>query len=1546
MDGMNRFPRGGGLPSGPASGMRPQQRPGVPPQSSISPPPAPLNGGTMTRAERFEDEKSRIIESLFTKTDETGQLAESYITHIRVTEDAQYPQTPHPPDSPTANKERMIIVSVKNTGRVRMHKARENGNRTFSIGKTWSLDDLSAIQSWQFYTPRGVEESQLKEWAGETGFTVTLAKPYFWQGGTAKEKEFFIQSLVKIYKKYTKGQVPELIGFPPRELEAMAGSPAPQSRGPSGPSPSRAPQPPPFSPDRNRGPSFVESPRGPPDSPYSPTPQTPDTIANQSLPPMRNNRGPISTPQPSPGFQPRAPSAQSQTPSDNSAYGMKPDPLRQPRAQISRDEDLRQVPSREQLRPMGVPGPARLTPQSSRDFRKREGTPDSLSVSAPRQPTPERRSPSRTREESRREHPPSSNGLGIVSPVSDYRGQNGSLGSERAETRPPLAVVNGDYGSQTSLNGSATLVNEPAGQPIPERKRPPMMSPQSNGSQASFYKSPPSQTSTPPILSPNMRRDIVSPPARETSTDSVSKAMPGAFVTSPPPDEVERDGLLPGPLQPSGKQDFPKRTLETIQSEAEPSPAVKPPVAEMTAEETKDQEQRDAEELARPGLGRMFGGNKKTAQNLFKSAAKAYGAFVPRAGGAGANVSGGPAAAKSGAEPDGISGVFPAPGLLRTRTDDTIRSEQSQNSIQATPTSANGTPNDQIPDPIPQVTVSSPLSPEKESDQTQALEQAVAEQTPKSNGQQVKAKVADEEAARRKKRRSAQQTKYLSLLGIDSSVIDNRGLDFESMLDDFGWGTSVFKAKSIDVLEADIRREISRVEAGSWLGHLEQKDERVESVERLLEKAVAEVDELEGLLTLYSVELGSLNEDIAFIEAQSQGLQVQTANQKLLQTELTSLIDTISIQPDQLAALRRASPGNPEGLESIERVLLMLYKAMVTIDPAIRQGVATSNGANGVATNELSTMTALQEKGDAYLAESAMFLKRMTQFLDMQFGAAMLDTKDHISRGNPDPKLSVEAHDIARNQLWQFGPLLLFAKEIDVSSWDSLMKAYQARARDVYQPEIRDNFQLWMKLARKPTGDEQELLFTFNEKEDAGVSGITANARKMTVKRSATLAKGLRNVSGDKARGDAQSGSMWPFEVFAAALDEATPLISTEQNFFVDFFHATSKQNMDFTDAVTAAPPEARRGTNIRLRKPVEPDRAMAKRVADGMTEIYSFFPTELQNMMDWGIKADPLQGIGIMHALHRAIVSFDDTNQDFLTRTLTTLATRLTGLWMKFVEEQIKAIEETKVKIKKRKGVIGFIKIFPNFSAAIENMLPSSAEEPATSSEVRAMVDTAYGRMNKAMFESLRVIAKDSRNLAGAQPLASGDPEDKEALNYHILLIENMNHYIEEVDERDDTVLMEGRIEAKDEMAEHLNMYVDAVIRRPLGKVIDFIETLDHATSTLPAGTPPSALSTRPSTSHSTFRKLLSANDSKELRRGIEGLRKRIDKHFGNVDGSDELGLSRELVGKVLLACEHAYLEVFRRVQDFGREVYEGEEGVAVLGNREEVGRWFRGGR
>lgn len=250
-------------------------------------------------------------------------------------------------------------------------------------------------------------------------------------------------------------------------------------------------------------------------------------------------------------------------------------------------------------------------------------------------------------------------------------------------------------------------------------------------------------------------------------------------------------------------------------------------------------------------------------------------------------------------------------------------------------------------------------------------------------------------------------------------------------------------------------------------------------------------------------------------------------------------------------------------------------------------------------------------------------------------------------------------------------------------------------------------------------------------------------------------------------------------------------------------------------------------------------------------------------------------------------------------------------------MDEQIRGIEETKVKVNKRRGVISFMRVFPSFSTAVESMLAQPSNE---FSDIRISVNGAYDRINRAMWESLKFIAKEAPGQQPGVPTGTGDPEDKEALNYHILLIENMNHYIEEVDVRGLPVLERWCNRAHEELTEHMKLYLDSVIRRPLGKLLEFVESTE---SLLAAGNKPSDVANRASHSRSVAKKVLAAHDGREVRRGIELLRKRVEKHFGD---ADDPGLSRSLVLKVLRECEGRYGEVHDRTRYIIDTIYEGQ--------------------
>ncbi|KAI8284018.1 exocyst complex component Sec3 [Colletotrichum sp. SAR 10_98] len=1303
------------------------------------------------RAQRFEDEKRRIIDSCFNKKDVDGSLLETYITHIRIVEYSSHPTSPPPPEArtPQSEKPRIIVVAVRKSGRVRLHKTKENANGSFSIGKTWNLDDLSAIES--FTGPPA--NPTLREYAGDTGFVVTIGKPYFWDAQSDKEKKFFIASLVKIYGKYTGGKVPELSGFDQAEMGQIMRN---ERRPPPGAQP-----------------------------PFRPPAMSPDAAASQSSLSATNVPSNYGTPSP------------------------------------------------------GPPGPRRPPPLNG---------------------------------------PPLN---GTNSPV-------GSMSSSLGQPEPPTLRRFGNK-SQESFAQSLGGRSDDAGS-VPPRSRNGMPIP---GAFPRFNDNTPEPIPIPPPQRPESRGNQSREPPPERKRPPMDPARPQGFS--------DRD-LVPAPL--------PEPLIEEPPvPPAEPQPT--PPVPPEPEEET------------RPGLGPMIKAKKSKGDlaGVLWKAASAAAAFKPRAGGAGERLR---LAANKSAEPaEGITTVFRPPPR---------------------PVSSDG-PKEATPEATPDAAPAAPAEPAKRTSGVPEVKVTVPNSSrPTSLQPSVKeVKKPEEPASKEEARKSlviGNDAKYLASLGVDPSVLDNRSTEFTKWLDYFGWVPGEkMRTRNVDEMKMDLERELNKAQAGGWVARFQEEDDRVEAIKRGIDTAISECEEMENLLTLYSVELSTLSDDIAYIEAQGQGLQVQTSNQKLLKKELESLLETTTITSADLNALRAAPLEDLGGLEDIEMSLVTLYKAMLKIDPSLLSGgeprksedtSAESDQAVGLDNTDYGKMRIVQEKKEMYRQESSLFLRRLVEYMARQFDDAYNETNRALSEAL-SRKVDSRHHDAGRDTLWKYSPLIKYAKDVDPKNWDRMIQVYQDKSFPVYKNEFRQVLEAWKRNARKMTADETEqLLFTYEVEKQQ--EGRATTVRKLTVKRSQTLAKSLRSPIDSSSRSNlkesAESRSL-PYEVFGSVMDDLLPLVEMEQNFIVDFFHATTMEQSDFPDLVTATRPGDRRGGDLRRHRLMEPDRDLARRVTKAMEVIFSFLEREVGNLVTWVLQADPLQGAGVLAVLERSLVDIQQSNQDFLNALLQKLHGALEGQFKKFVDEQIKAIEDTKVKINKRKGVISFIRVFPHFSNAVENIL--SGIDPNLS--VRKTVDREYDRILKSMFDSLKIIARE--NPAVSVGAAGADPEDKEALNFHILLIENMNHFLEEVNTHGLEVLEDWREAASNELNEHMGLYLNAVMRRPLGKLLEYIENIEGQLSSGKAG---SSIAAQPSNSKSTFNKVLSTYDGREVRKGIETLRKRVDKHFGD---ADDPALSQKLVNKVLRECERFYGEVELRISRITSDVYGGD--VIFEWPRVEVKAGFR---
>ena len=695
-----------------------------------------------------------------------------------------------------------------------MHKARENANGTFSIGKTWVLDDLEVIQSFTNAVPQTPEEQQNKSMAGPTGFIVTVQKPYYWKANTAKEKDFFIFALIKIYKKYTGGKLPTLIGFSSLELDQLNGAPAPLNGVPltarpnvSATGSARVPsQDPPLfrqqsvetSRERRQRPSQERSSQ---ERPYHERP-------SQERPPQER-----------PPEERILHSAVTQNRAVRSAGSS--ERIHMPGAFPSTDsiQDQSSQSSQHQLKTKRSESPALHNVVAHTRFRRPSAghSTDSFQSGREVQPAPVQES-GRSGDERVGQDGAHAAGVSSASarpsiekdaPLNSVKDIAASAPhiTENTSTKQTL-IPNSNLGlnfnlpnqemshegSQDIRSGKMRDHSAPA-QDVSQDTRGPPSSKQSKSSENHF-----ANETRPTIASTDVAQNS------QTTTKEVTA-----------PDLANDDGIL------------------TSQSSVAKFPPTPPP-------------ETPTEDEHRPGLGPMI--KKKSTTEVaskFRRAATAYNAFKPRAGGAAEK-----AINDKTASGDGITGVFQAPSLLKGMSQDDVRPATPKQSLDDRP----ATPDIKVEIPTVQITSSPaksvtavPFEPKSQKPSEPVLQRTSESEMPLP----VTDKVQED---RRKKHRSDHSAKYAKALGISPSLLEGRTFEIEEVLDDFGWGEDEAERATFEELQDGIRKEIARVEAGSWLGAAENNDERVVAVADMMDRVMAECDELDNLLTLYNVELG------------------------------------------------------------------------------------------------------------------------------------------------------------------------------------------------------------------------------------------------------------------------------------------------------------------------------------------------------------------------------------------------------------------------------------------------------------------------------------------------------------------------------------------------------------------------------------------------------------------------------------------------------------------------------------------------------------------
>jgi len=385
--------------------------------------------------------------------------------------------------------------------------------------------------------------------------------------------------------------------------------------------------------------------------------------------------------------------------------------------------------------------------------------------------------------------------------------------------------------TRNGVNGTSPFATpEPTPLPVseekpPERKRPPMDPLRALQADRDLVPAP--------LMSPGMRREPTVPPR---SVERMSSRKDSVSRRNEPPPRVEQVAAV----KETSRADAPARSPSpavSLPPSAPPTSAI-PPVPPAPVDNTPPAPPPEPEEEVKPGLGSMIKSKKskgEIAGAFWKAATKAS-AFKPRPGGAADRLR--QTQAKSSDEPDGITSVVPAPPKPVPVQKPPEPAPAAEPPAKAADRSA--TPS------IPEVKIT-------ESDFVARPSNA------QPSVKELKEKKAEEQPTVEETRRSivaGNDIKYLATLGIDPSILDNRTNEFAKWLDYFGWVPGdKMRSRNFDEMRTDLDREVSKAQAGGWLARFQEEDERVEAIKRGIDLSISECDELDNLLTLYSVEL-------------------------------------------------------------------------------------------------------------------------------------------------------------------------------------------------------------------------------------------------------------------------------------------------------------------------------------------------------------------------------------------------------------------------------------------------------------------------------------------------------------------------------------------------------------------------------------------------------------------------------------------------------------------------------------------------------------------
>lgn len=693
-----------------------------------------------------------------------------------------------------------------------------------------------------------------------------------------------------------------------------------------------------------------------------------------------------------------------------------------------------------------------------------------------------------------------------------------------------------------------------------------------------------------------------------------------------------------------------------------------------------------------------------------------------------------------------------------------------------------------------------------------------------------------------------------------------------------------FTVQNARAFTEHLSREVSQLDASN-IETIMASEESVESLMMSLNCAVEEIVRLEQRIEHFQHSLRNVRDVVLQVGRKESQVKTRRENRVKLEHDLQQLIDQLDLPADCERALLENDLHSRNGIRDCIRAADQLHERLhVQMHPALMEMLAVQQQRNH--------LEALQLRFSERLCTHIAAEVRLN--VERQIVGSGFDTLTSVHSARDMAQLA--SHDSIHNALYIYRPLVKWLQSNNLDIFHVLCERYELCSKQAYERELS----LFFEMSKEKT--------FVHRAATSGSSLAGSDSKRTTTNLSDTLSNsggptmtsaGLMIDNSDSVSGKSEC-SLSEWEEFDSALERILcaidPLCLSEQQFCADFFHldAISSGSGSGNTSVTSGSIGATAatgnvvGSNQVERSPfILLDRRVSsvsnstsiahslsnesqhsndppidrrlKTLREMMSKIFSTLESEFVAFVSHYDRLDGMYSTYLLVRLTQHVLSAQDKGS-FLAQTYGAVLIHVKRNFDRYMKTQLQAIEDTRIPKKPKCGVFVFVKRFEQFARQAEQVFRNSTGR-------RADIDRWYLSLVQGMFAAIDRLAKEHHKT----------PAEMVALeNYH---------YVHNVLCTLKIAFLENeRKEAKKRYNDALAHYVSRYFGRPLERLNAFFEGVQQKVA---QGVKEDEVGYQLAYSKQELRKVIKDCGLKEVKRGLEEMYRKVEKHISDPDST-----------------------------------------------------------